>query len=202
MIRRTAFVAAAFFAALAATAQAPGPELFKVDPVHSRVGFRIRHIVGKVSGTFAEFSGTVTVPDRAAAELASASFTIKAASIDTANGDRDKHLRSPDFFDAERFPEIAFASTKIVAKGDGRYEVTGKFTMHGVTREITLPVAFNGFAKDPWGNERAGFSLQGTLNRKDYGIVWNKTLDQGGLMLGEEVEITIDLETVKAKPGK
>jgi polyisoprenoid-binding protein YceI len=124
---------------------------------------------------------------------------VKAASIDTGVADRDKHLRTPDFFDVEKFPEISFKSKSIKATGKDSYNVTGTFTLHGVTKEITLPVSFLGTVKDPWGNQRAGFSAETTLNRKDYGIVWNKALDNGGALLGDDVKIAINLETVKAK---
>lgn len=199
-----ALTTAALFAlpALAQAQAAPEAEVFKVDPVHSTVGFKVRHLVGKVSGTFAEFSGSVTVPDRGKPEVASVRFVIRAASIDTANADRDKHLRGADFFETDKFPEITFESTKVEAKGADSYLVTGKFTMHGVTKEIVLPLTFGGTVKDPWGNERAGFSLQTVLNRKDYGVVWNKAMDAGGLVLGDDVEVAIDLELVKAKPGQ
>ena len=181
-------------------AQGAAPS-YSVDPVHSSVGFKVRHLVSKVNGRFAEFSGTIA-GDPAKPEGASVSFTIKAASIDTQNGDRDKHLRSADFFDVEKFPEITFSSTKITPKGGDRYEVAGNFTMHGVTKAIVLPVTLSGVAKDPWGNERVGFSLQFTLDRKDYGISFNKVLDQGGMMLGDDVEVSIDLEAIRKPPAK
>src|SRR6185295_3137577 len=121
------------------------------------------------------------------------------ASIDTNVPDRDKHLRSADFFDVEKFPEITFKSKSIKATGKDAYNVTGTLTMHGVSKEVTLPVTFQGEAKDPWGNTRAGFGTSTTLNRKDYGIVWNKALDAGGALLGDEVKVEINLETVKKK---
>ena len=174
----------------------PQPTVLKVDPVHSVIEFSVRHLVSKVTGNFTGFSGTITLPDPAKPELSSVTFSIEAASIDTRIADRDKHLRSADFFDVTKYPDISFVSTKIVSKGNNLYDVTGLFTMHGVTKEITLPVTYDGRIKDPWGHERAGFSLKTSLNRKDYGIVWNKTLDQGGLMLGDDVEISIDIEAV------
>ncbi len=188
-----------------AAAAADAPATFNVDPAHSTVSFKIRHFVTKVEGQFKEFSGTITGDQKNPAG-ASVEFVIKAASIDTRTDKRDAHLRSADFFDVEKYPEITFKSTKIVSKGGDKYDVTGSFTMHGVTKEITLPVTFNGFAKDPWGNTRAGFSLATTLNRKDYGILWNKALDEGGFMLGDDVDITIEIEAVKkadapAAPG-
>jgi polyisoprenoid-binding protein YceI len=126
-------------------------------------------------------------------------FTLKAASIDTSNENRDKDLRGANFFDVEKFPEITFKSTSVKAAGKDRYDVTGTLTMRGVAREVTLPVSFLGFGKDPWGNEKAGFSTDVTLNRKDFGIVWNKALDSGGVLLGDEVWVSINLETAKKK---
>jgi polyisoprenoid-binding protein YceI len=127
-------------------------------------------------------------------------FTIKSGSIDTNNADRDNHLRSPDFFDAAKNPEITFKSSKMTPAGKDKYDVTGTLTMRGVSKEITLPVTYLGTVKDPGGNDRASFELSTKLNRKDYGINWNKTLDAGGVMLSDDVEVTISLETVKKKP--
>jgi polyisoprenoid-binding protein YceI len=175
-------------------------DTYTVDKVHSEVGFRVRHLVSKVPGRFTDFRGTVAI-DAAAPEASSVEFVIEAGSIDTANAQRDQHLRSPDFFDAAKFPQIAFKSSRVKSTAKDRYDVTGAFTLHGVTREITLPVTFLGYVKDPWQNERAGFELDTKINRKDFGIVWNQTLDAGGLMLGDEVEIHINVEAVKAKPA-
>ncbi len=187
---------------LAAAALVAQPVLaadtYSVDKTHSDLSFQIRHLVGKVRGSFGDFSGTITA-DPAKPEASSVEFTIKAQSINTANDDRDKHLRSADFFEVEKFPEISFKSTKIKALGKDRYEVTGDFSMHGVTKTLALPVAFLGSGKDPWGNERAGFETTTTLNRKDFGIVWNKALDAGGVVLGDEVSISITLEATKKK---
>jgi polyisoprenoid-binding protein YceI len=189
-----------FLAVLGTRAAEPAPT-FNVDPVHSSVAFKIRHLVSKVSGAFKDFSGTI-VGDPKNPAGASVAFTIKAASIDTLNPDRDKHLNSPDFFDTAKFPEITFKSTKITPRGGDKYDATGVFTMHGVSKEIVVPVTFGGLAKDPWGNERAGFSVALTLNRKDYGINFNKVLDAGGMMLGDDVEVSIELEAVKKSPEK
>ncbi len=189
-------------AAVAADTAAPAAgATYNVDPVHSSVAFKIRHLVSKVSGNFKDFSATITGDPKDPAGAA-VSLTIKAASINTENPQRDKHLNSPDFFDTAKFPEITFKSTKITPKGGDKYDVTGNFTMHGVTKEIVVPVTFGGMMKDPWGNERAGFSIQMTLNRKDYGVVWNKILDQGGTMIGDDVDVSIDLEAVKQAPEK
>jgi len=187
---------------LAAEATAPdAATTYNVDPVHSSVEFKIRHLVSKVSGNFKDFAATITGDPKNPA-VAAVSLTIKAASINTGNEQRDKHLNSADFFDTAKFPEITFKSTKITPKGGDAYDVAGTFTMHGVSKEIVVPVTFGGMMKDPWGNERAGFSIQMTLNRKDYGIVWNKILDQGGTMIGDDVDVSIELEAVKKAPEK
>jgi polyisoprenoid-binding protein YceI len=175
-------------------------DTYKIDRAHSEASFRIRHFVTKVSGRFDDFGGTIT-GDMSKPGASSVEFTIKATSIDTSMPDRDKHLRSADFFDVEKFPEITFKSTSIKASEKKNvYDVTGDLTMHGVTKQVTLPVEYVGEMKDPRGNTKAGFTLSTTLNRKDYGVNWNKTLDAGGVMLGDDVDITITLETYKNPP--
>ncbi|MEE4273274.1 MAG: YceI family protein [Thermoanaerobaculales bacterium] len=169
---------------------------YTVDPVHSDVSFKIRHLVSKTSGEFTDFAGTI-VADFAALDASSVEFVIQAASIDTENADRDAHLRNEDFFHVEKYPEITFVSSKISKTGDASFAVTGKLTMHGVTRTVTLPVTFLGEGPDPWGGTVAGFEIVTTLDRKDYGIVWNKALDTGGMILGDEVEISINIEAKK-----
>lgn len=174
-------------------------DTFNVDKVHSEATFQVRHMMSKVSGKFDDFSGKISA-DRGTPAASSVEFTIKSTSINTGNADRDKDLRSANFFEVDKNPEITFKSTKIApTKKKDVYDVTGDLTMHGVTKHITIPVEFGGFGKDPWGNERAGFSLTTTLNRKDYGINWNKTLDNGGVLLGDDVTININIEAVKAK---
>jgi polyisoprenoid-binding protein YceI len=198
-----AAIALVTLGALAADTPAPAAAgaTYNVDAVHSSVGFKVRHLVGKVPGNFKEFSGTI-VGDPKDPTNASITLTIKAASITTDNEGRDKHLNSPDFFDTAKYPEITFKSAKITAKGGDQYEVAGTFTMHGVSKEIVVPVFFGGTAKDPWGNERAGFSVDMTLNRQDYGIKFNKVLDQGGTLLGDDVAISIEIEAVKKAAEK
>jgi polyisoprenoid-binding protein YceI len=188
-------------AALAAFVTIPAfaADVYNVDPSHSEVSFQIRHMVSQVRGRFNDFKGTVNL-DPANLAKSSVEFRVKAASIDTANADRDKHLRAADFFDAEKYPEIVFKSTSIKSTGKDAYAVTGDFTMRGVTKKITLPVTFLGSANDPWGNVRAGFETGTTLNRKDYGMNWNTALDNGGVILGDDVKIAINLEATKAKP--
>lgn len=183
---------------IAAASPVFAADTYTIDKNHSDASFQIRHFASKVRGRFADFEGTIQA-DTTRPEASSVAFKIRAASIDTNNPDRDKHLRSADFFDAEKFPEITFQSTKITPAGKDTYNVTGLFTMRGVTKEVTFPVVFLGSAKDPGGNERASFELTTRLNRKDYGINWNKALDSGGFMLSDEVDVTIALETVKKK---
>jgi len=199
-----AFLTAVALTVLTAGAAAPAlaVDTYTVDPAHSEVSFQIRHLVTQVRGKFDDYKGTVQL-DPAKMDSSSVEFNIKAASIDTGVAGRDKDLRSPDFFDVVKYPEITFKSKSIKATGKDQYAVTGTFSLHGVSKEITLPVTFNGIAKDPWGGQRAGFSIETILNRKDYGMVWNKALDNGGALLGDDVKIAISLETVKAKePAK
>lgn len=194
-----AFLLALTLAAAPAAAAEPSPvRTLVVDGAHSSVSFRIRHLLGRVEGRFTAFEGTLA-GDPSKPETAQVSFTIRAASVDTAIADRDKHLRSPDFFDVEKYPEITFRSTAIRPRGGNLYDVEGDFTLHGVTRRIVLPVRFLGSLKDPWGNEKYAFSLETKLDRKDYGIAWNKVLDQGGTVLGDTVEVSIELEMAPQK---
>ena len=174
-------------------------DTYNVDKNHSEATFKIRHLMSKVSGKFDDFAGSITTDGKDAA-ASSVQFTIKTVSIDTANENRDKDLKSANFFEVEKYPEITFKSTSIKPTAKKNvYDVTGDLTMHGVTKKVTLPVEFLGFGKDPWGGERAGFALSTTLNRKDYGINWNKALDNGGYLLGDDVDISVNIESVKAK---
>jgi len=189
---------AALAAALAAASPALAAETFTFDKGHTTVGFQVRHIVTNVGGKFRDFSGTIQI-DRAKPESSSVEFTIQAASVDTNEAKRDEHLRSADFFDVATHPTITFKSTSVKPTGKDTYAVTGNFTMRGVTKQITLPVTVLGEAKDPWGNEKIGFETGTTLNRKEYGINWSKTLDNGGLLVGDEVKVAIAVEANKAK---
>jgi polyisoprenoid-binding protein YceI len=185
--------------ALAALSAPLFADTYAIDKNHSEATFTVRHFVSKVSGKFDDFAGSIT-GDLQNAGAATVEFTIKTASVDTGVANRDNHLRSADFFDAANNPEITFKSTSIKPAGTKNvYNVTGNLTMRGVTKQVTLPVEFLGFAKDPGGNTRAGFTTHTTINRKDYGINWNKALDEGGFMLSDDVDITINLETVKKK---
>ncbi len=192
--------ALAVLLAIAAATPAAAQQVWEIDGVHSEVSFRIRHLVSQVRGSFRDFAVKVET-NQANPAASRVSFTIQAASIDTGNGDRDKHLRSADFFDVEKFPTITFASTAIAPRGNNRFDVTGTLTMHGVSKEITLPVEFTGTMQDPMGNTKAGFETSTTINRKDYGIIWNRALDTGGFVLGDDVDVSISLQ-VKAVAGK
>jgi len=195
MIRRSAVFA--LVAGLSASA-ALAADTYVVDKAHSEATFQVRHIVTRVRGKFTDFTGTIQV-DPAKPEASSVELTVKTASVDTGEPKRDDHLRSPDFFEAAKFPEMTFKSTRVKSVDKDRYEVTGTFTLRGISKELTLPVTFLGFAKDPWGNEKAGFETSVTLNRKDFGMLWNKTLDAGGVFLGDEVYVTVNIEANKQK---
>ncbi len=174
-------------------------DTYTIDKSHSEATFQVRHLVSKVSGKFEDFDGKINIdPNKPAASTVE--FTIEASTVNTGVADRDKHLRTADFFDTEKFPEITFKSTSIKSSGKKDvYTVTGNLTMRGVTKQITFPVQFLGFIRDPWGNDKAGFSLATTLNRKDYGVNWNKALDNGGVLVSDEVDVAINIEAQKSK---
>jgi polyisoprenoid-binding protein YceI len=173
-------------------------ETWTVDKNHSTATFKVRHLTANVVGQFRDFDGRIEI-DRANPEKSSVEFTIQAKSIDTGNTNRDEHLRSADFFDVTKFPTISFKSASVTPKSKDSFDVTGDLTMHGVTKRVTLPVTFGGFLKTARG-EKGGFEIETTLNRKDYGIIWNRALDEGGFVLGEDVKVSINLE-VDYKPA-
>jgi polyisoprenoid-binding protein YceI len=177
-------------------------DTYKVDPAHSSVNFSIEHmVINTVHGRFRQFEGSITVDPDSGNALKGASGTIQAKSIDTDIEKRDNHLRSPDFFDAEKFPTITFESAEI--KKDGSDQVlVGKFTMHGVTKDVSLPFKLKGPIKGPMGNTVVGLEVNAKLNRKDYGLTWNKAIEAGGLMVGEDVTIQINAEFVKQAAEK
>jgi polyisoprenoid-binding protein YceI len=175
-----------------------GMNEYEVDIAHSSISFKISHmVVSKVRGHFNDFSVTIK-EDPNDITKSSVAVVIKTASIDTGNEKRDNHLRSADFFDAEKYPEITFQSKRIEKKGDG-YIAVGTLTMRRVSKQITIHFEITGKMKDPWGNTRAGIEASTKLDRKEYGVNWNKTLDKGGLMVGNEVKIEIFLEMVSKK---
>jgi polyisoprenoid-binding protein YceI len=168
-----------------------------VDPTHSSVGFEVKHMkIATVRGRFREFEGTLE-----AAEDVSESRAWGAAdvtSIDTNNADRDTHLRSADFFDADHYPRITYESTAIRPLGGPDYEVTGDLTIKEVTRSVTLNARIEGAGEDPWGKERVGVSVSGTINRTEFGLTWQQRLATGGLLVGEDVKLVLDISAVKA----
>jgi len=177
---------------------AASTETWSVDKAHSMATFKVRHIVSNVTGNFRNFDADINI-DRAHPANSSVDFTIQTTSIDTGNTNRDEHLRTADFFDVAKFPTISFKSTSVKPKSANDFEVTGDLSMHGVTKRITIPVTFLGFGKDGRGGEKAGFEIETTIDRKDFGIVWNKTIDEGGMLLGDDVKIAINLEANKKK---
>jgi polyisoprenoid-binding protein YceI len=173
-------------------------DTYSVDKSHSEASFQVRHMVTKVRGRFADFDGKIQI-DTTKPEASSVAFTIQAASVSTDNDGRDEHLKSADFFDVAKYPTITFKSSSVKPTGKDRYDVTGTLEMRGVKKEVTIPVTFLGFEKTPWGGEVAGFETTLTLNRKDFGINWNKALDNGGVLLGDDVQVTIAIEAKKDK---
>ena len=172
---------------------------WKADVAHSKVQFSISHmVISEVTGRFKDFDATLiqTNDDLSDSKL---SATLKVNSISTDNEKRDGHLKSADFFDAEKFPEITFFSKSFKKSGKDTYKISGDLTMHGSTKPVVLDTKFNGEIKDPWGNMMAGFKATTTVNRKDFGIVYNKALETGGLLIGEDVEVAIIVEMQKGK---
>jgi polyisoprenoid-binding protein YceI len=170
---------------------------FTIDKTHSEVAFQVRHLVTKVRGRFTEFTGTIQF-DEANPEQSSLTFTIDAASVDTGTPDRDAHLRGDDFFAPDKHPHITFASSSVTKKSAELYEVEGTLTIRGISKRLTVPVTFLGAARDPWGNARVGFEGEVTINRKDFGLNWNATLETGGFLVGDEVKISVSLQAIAA----
>lgn len=170
---------------------------WNIDPAHTAISFVVRHaMIAKVRGTFNDFAGSFTI-DGANIGASTASLTIQAASIDTANADRDGHLTSPDFLDVENFPTISFTSTNAAVKGDNLL-VTGDLTIHGVTQSVTIEFEYNGTQVDPWGNTKIGFEGKAEISRKDFGLTWNAALEGGGVIVGDTVKLELDVEAAKA----
>lgn len=170
-----------------------------IDPTHSKVGFKVKHLmISNVLGSFRDFSGEVKTAGNDFS-TAAISFSLKTASVDTEMPDRDGHLKSPDFFDTEKYPVITFDAKGLKDLGDDLYELKGSLKIKDVSKPVTLAVEFGGVMSDPWGNIKAGFSLSGKINRKDWGLNWNAALEAGGVLVGEEVKINCDIELVKAK---
>ena len=173
-----------------------GTATWKLDSDHAHVEFAVRHLmISKVKGQFTDVEGTLLL-DKADPTTARLDVEIAAASVDTRVDQRDEHLRSPDFLDAARFPVLTFHSTKVERSGDDRLRVTGDLTIRDVTREVVLDVTERGGVTDPWGGERVGYEARTKINRKDFGLTWNQALETGGVLVGEEVEITLEAEWV------
>lgn len=171
---------------------------WSIDPAHTQVDFGVKHMMfTKVRGQFSELDGSVVL-DRENPAASSVSVTIDASSIDTGVSDRDDHLRSADFFDVERYPEITFESKRVsgVLEEGGELEIVGDLTMHGVTREVTLDASFDGTGTDPWGGTRGGFAATTRIDRRDFGLGWNQALETGGVLVGHDIDISLQVQAV------
>lgn len=172
------------------------PGTWNADPAHSAVEFSARHlVVTKVRGAFPSFTASVEVADDLTQSKISAEIDV--ASVTTGESERDNHLRSADFFDAEKYPKITFTSTSITGSGD-KYKLTGDLTMRDTTRSITLDLEFNGVSKDPWGNTRTGYSASGELSRKDFGMEWNVPLEGSGMLVSDKIQLALEIQLIKA----
>ena len=178
---------------------------YKVDPAHTNVSFVAPHMmISKVKGRFDKVDGSFQF-DEKTMKLENVNVTVKADSINTNEADRDKHMRSPDFFDVAKYPDITFKGGKVTYDKDKKPEkIEGDLTIKGVTKKVTLDIDYNGSTKDPWGNQVVAFELEGKVNRKDFGLNWNKAMDRGGVVVGDDIKIEIDGEakTVAAAPKK
>jgi polyisoprenoid-binding protein YceI len=171
---------------------------WNIDAAHSGINFSIRHlVVSKVRGRFGKYSGSLNL-DEQDLTRSSVEATIDVSSIDTGTSQRDDHLRSADFFDATKFPEMRFRSKRFEKLSDDHYRVTGELTIRDLTREVSLDVEYGGQAKDPWGNERVGFVARTHIDRKEFGLGWNQVLEAGGVLVGERVDIELEVQGVKA----
>ena len=169
--------------------------VYKVDPDHTTVSFKVRHLFSKVQGQFNKFEGTIDY-EAGKPETWKTSGTIDATSINTNVAERDKHLKSADFFDVEKYPTILFKSTKVTGATETNAKLEGMLMIHGVEKPVVLDLEIRGVGKDPWGNTRGGFTAATKINRKDFGLNWNETLETGGVLVGDEIEITLEIEGI------
>jgi polyisoprenoid-binding protein YceI len=170
---------------------------WNIDPTHAEVAFAVRHLMlATVRGRFGAVSGTVQLDEQKPAK-SSVDVTIDVTSIDTRQEMRDSHLRSADFFDAANHPTLRFVSKRVEGDTNGEFRVIGDLTIRGTTKEVALDVSLQGRGRDPWGNDRAGFEAKGKINRSEFGLTWNQALEAGGVAVGDEVKISIDVELVK-----
>lgn len=191
-------VRTALFAVLAVLVLAPQAmaesKTYQIDPDHSNMGFTVRHMFSNLEGRFGSFSGAVTL-DPKTGQVTAAKGVIETASVDTRHEKRDGHLKSEDFFDVKKYPTMTFTGTSFKQTPEGT-EVTGNLTLHGVAKPVTFNTKFLGAGKDPFGNERMGLSAHARINRKDFGMEFNKVLDNGGLLIGDEVDINLEIEGI------
>ena len=175
--------------------QFPTAGTWTVDPAHTAIEFQVKHLmVAKVKGRFADFAGALTIADDPT--QSSVALTIQAASIDTRTQQRDDHLRSPDFFAADEYPELSFTSTAVEHDDGDDWTIHGDLTIHGVTKQITLATEYNGQTADPWGGQRSFFSAEAKIDREDWGLTYNQALEAGGWVVGKEIKITLEVEAV------
>ena len=168
-----------------------------IDPTHSEIGFKVKHMMfTNVSGKFETYEATIVTEDDNF-ENASIEFSADINSIDTNNTDRDNHLKSADFFDADNHPKLTFKASSFTKIDGHNYELTGDLSIKGVTKTVKFPVEFSGLMKDPWGNTKAGLNIDGKINRKDWGLNWNSALETGGVLVGEDVKLNIELQLAK-----
>ena len=184
---------------MSANAPEPTTTTWNIDPVHTMAEFKVRHMmITNVKGHFTGVTGVVTLDEQDITK-SNVEASIDAASINTREADRDTHLKSADFLDVEKFPKLTFTSTRVTRTGDGELQVEGDLTIHGVTRKVTFAVEGpTPPGKDPWGNTRIGWTATTKINRKDFGLTWNTALETGGILVGDEVTITFDVEAIKA----
>lgn len=167
------------------------------DPAHSELTFKVKHLmITNVKGEFKQFEATLNAAD-ASFKNATASATIQVGSISTNNDDRDNHLKSADFFDVDQFSTIQFESTSLERFDDENGQLKGNLTIKGITKEVSFELEFGGISKDPWGNEKAGFSLNGKINREDFGLTWNATLETGGVLVSNDIKVAAEIQFVK-----
>ncbi|MEZ4828574.1 MAG: YceI family protein [Bacteroidia bacterium] len=181
-----------------ANAQVSTKTQWAIDPAHTEVTFKVKHLViTTVTGTFSKFEGEVYA-DQSDFSDAEISFRIDVNSISTNNADRDGHLKSDDFFAADKYPQLVFSNGKLTRSASGDYKLNGDLTIRDITRNLTLDVDYNGTVKDPWGNSKAGFEISGNINRKDFNLTWNAVTESGGLLVGEDVKLMLSVQLAKA----
>lgn len=198
-LKKMAFVSLFVLGALSFNAEAT--EL-KVDSAHSDVQFEVKHLmVAKVRGNFLHFSGNINYNEKDVSQ-SNVNFEVKTDSITTANPKRDEHLKSAEFFDVKKFPDAKFTSSNIKKISDTKFQVEGDLTIHGITKKVNFDVEYLGKTKDPWGTEKVVFQASAELDRKDFGLTWNKSLDNGGVLIGDKVKLAVDLEAEPSSSSK